>query len=200
VGHLAFIDRNALVPGSADKWAGMFGPVFLFLLVILVVWLLSAGGRGFVRNAAELLDQPLVMRSRLASFLSGWHQVKGSYEGRPAALTLQERRSRRRELAYLMAAIEAVGPLVSLGDNTGAFQDSIADRDGRRALYDLTVKHEVSLKLDGRWLTATWMPVGFTVMRFDRPRWPGILAAMCIVVRSLEHDLTLAGPPPPSQP
>lgn len=172
----------------------MFGPVFLFfLLVILVVWFISAGGRGFVRNAAELLEQPLVMRSRVGSFLSGWHQVKGSYEGRPAALALQERRSRY-ELAYLMAAMEAVGPLVSLGDNTGAFQDSIADRDGRRALYDLTVKHEVSLKLDGRWLTATWMPVGFTVVRFDRHRWQGILAAMRIVVRSLEHEVTLGGP------
>lgn len=176
----------------------MFGVFLLFLLVILVAWFLSAGGRGFVRNAAELLDQPLVMRSRLGSFLSGLHQVKGGYEGRPAMLTLHERRSRY-ELSYLMAAMEAVGPLVSLGDNTGAFQDSVADRDGRRALYDLTVKQEVSLKLDGRWLTATWMPVGFTVMRFDRHRWQGILAAMRIVVRSLEHDLTLGGPPP-SQP
>jgi hypothetical protein len=172
----------------------MFGPIFLLLLVILVTWFLSAGGRGFVRYAAELLDQPLVMGSRLGSFLSGLHQVKGSYEGRPAALTLQERRSRYK-LASLMAAMEAVGPLVSLGDNTGAFQDSIADREGRRALYDLTVKHEVSLKLDGRWLTATWMPVGFTVMRFDRHRCQGILAAMRIVVRSLEHDLTQGGPP-----
>ena len=178
----------------------MFAPVFLALLVILVAWFLAAGGRRFDRDAAELLDQPLALRSGLGSFLSGWHQVKGSYEGRPAALSLQERR-RRYELAYLTAAMEAVGPLVSLGDNTGAFQDSIADRDGRRALYDLTVKYEVSLKLDGRWLTATWMPVGFTAVRFDRLRWRGVLAAMRIVVRSLEHDLAQSGPPPPpSQP
>ena len=174
--------------------------VFLFfLLVILLVLLISASGRSFSRDAAELLDQPLVMGSRLGSFLGGWHQVKGSYDGRPAALTLQERRGRRYQLGYLTAAMEAIGPLVSLGDNTGAFQDSIADRDGRRALYDLTVKHEVSLKLDGRWLTATWMPVGFTFLRFDRRRWQEILAAMRILVRSLEHDLTQRVPPPPSK-
>ena len=175
----------------------MLGPFFFLLLGIVVVWFLSSGGRQFDRESAELVEQPVKMRSGLGSLLSGLHHVHGSYEGRPATLTLQERRSRY-EVAYLGAAMEAVGPQVSLGDNTGAFQDSIADRDGRRALYELTVKHEVSLKLDGRWLTATWMPVGFTFLRFDRHRWKDILAAMRIVVRSLEHDLVQGGPP--SQP
>jgi hypothetical protein len=173
--------------------------LFFLLLAILLIWFISASGRRFVRESAELVDRPVIMRSGLGAFLSGWHQVKGSYEERPAALTLQERRSRY-ELAYLMAAMEAVGPQVSLGDNTGAFQDSIVDRDGRRALYDLTVKYEVSLKLDGRWLTATWIPVGLTSLRFDRRRWRNVLAALRIVVRSLEHDLAQGGPPPRPSP
>lgn len=171
--------------------------VILLILVVLVVWQLSGSGRSFVRDVAQLVERPVADRSALTSFLTGRYQVLGECAGRPATLTLQERRGRH-SLGYLQAGIEAVAAKVPLGDDTGGFQDSITDRDGRRALYDLTVKHDVSLKLNGRWLTATSMPVGVMLFpgRFDRDRWRDVLAAMRTVVRSLERDGVAQDEPP----
>jgi hypothetical protein len=68
------------------------------------------------------------------------------------------------------------------------FPESIRDHDGRRAMYDLVVKHDVTLALDGRWLKATWSPVGFFIFpgRFEPERWRNVLRAMRRVVQSLE--------------
>jgi hypothetical protein len=58
----------------------------------------------------------------------------------------------------------------------------------REALDVLIGRHGLSLELDGGWLKATWMPMGFFIFpgRFDPEKWREVLAHMQMLALELE--------------
>ena len=168
----------------------MFG-VIVLVIVILVAWSLFARGSRFVEGFSQLLERPVCQRLGPWSFITGAHQIDGEYEGRPTALTLRPERGTDTP-GNLMVSMQALGAAAPSGDDVSVFPESIRDHDGRRAMYDLVVKHDVTLALDGRWLKATWSPVGFLIFpgRFEPERWRKVLRAMRRVVQSLEGGVS----------
>ena len=161
--------------------------LILLVIAILVAWKLFAQGPRFVEGFSRLLERPVRHKPGPWSFVTGAHHVDGEYQGRLTELTLRQERGNDTP-GYLIVSMQALGAAAPSSDDVRVFPESIRDADGRRAMYDLVVKHDVTIALDGRWLKATWKPVGFLIFpgRFEPERWHNVLRDMRRVVQSLE--------------
>lgn len=141
------------------------------LLIVILAWVsysIATRGSAFLDGFASLLDRPVRSRRGVWTYLSGREFVGGEHAGRAVSLFVQHRRGS--QLGYLVLGL-ATG-------STGA--NPFTPSRAKEALDALASRYGLSLELDGGWLRATWMPIGFFIFpgRFDEARWRAVLAGM----------------------
>jgi hypothetical protein len=157
-------------------------PLLLLVVVVVIVWKLSARGGQFLPGFSRLLTEPTIQRGPF-SFFSGRSYAVGTFQGRDVAVRLQLKRGKYAQ-GYLVVALRTGGP--PMLDYTG-IDARTRDDAGRRALVSIAT-HDLLISVEDGWLKALWRPQGFMIFpgRFSEEKWRQVLDAMHAVATSLE--------------